>query len=182
MTKPAPILTLAALLIPSIGLAGTVTLTYGAPTLNTDGTAISGPITYSIYGAKQGSAKTLIAASISALTYTHTAAVGGQTWCYEATATVATVESAHTGEVCKAVPSPVPNPPNGLTVASVTAYVPVMQNNALVMLPVGTAPAGVVCDAGRATITGGKFYYGIPKESVAWFGTVRPLSVYSTCS
>ncbi len=101
------------LLVPA-AYAATVNISYTAPTQNTDGTPITGAITYKIYGGVQNQSKVLLTTT-SALTYVHTSAPNGVTYCYDVTANVAAVESAPiTG--CKAIPAATPNPPTNLTV------------------------------------------------------------------
>lgn len=111
---------LSLLVLPLTAHAGSARLSWIPPTQNTDGSAITGAITYSIYGAVQGAPKVLIASGISGTSYTHTAATNGTTFCYTATATVAGQESAQSAEACKAIPPAVPNPPTNLVIGVVT--------------------------------------------------------------
>lgn len=146
-------------LFPLSALAGSVTLTWTAPTKNTDGSNISGAVTYNVYGAIQGQTKVkLTATPISALTYTHNAATGGNTWCYTATSLVGGQESAQTAEVCGAVPAPIPNPPGNLTITSAVAYYMVQQKDTPVMLAVGTVPPNAGLNTSITMLVGGATY------------------------
>lgn len=135
--------------------AGTATINWVAPTQYTNNQAIPAgtAITYRVYGGRQGQPKTAIGSTV-ALTYTHATAPNGETWCYAVTASVASVESAQTTEVCKAIPPLVPNPPTIVTVEVVAGInmTPLYRINAdgsrgtalLGFVPVGTACAGPV--------------------------------------
>lgn len=103
------------MMLPLSSMAATATLTWTAPTLNTDGSTITLPLTYKVYGGVQGQAKTVLA-TVSTLTYTHATAPNGVTYCYQLSAVAGGVESALTVEGCKAMPPLVPNPPTNLTV------------------------------------------------------------------
>ena len=100
---------------PLAALAGTANLAWTAPTLNTDGTAITAPLSYKVYGGVQGSAKAVLA-TVSALAYTHSTAPNGVTYCYQVSAVAGGVESALSAEGCKVMPPAVPNPPTNLTI------------------------------------------------------------------
>jgi hypothetical protein len=93
-------------------------LSWTAPTLYTDGSAIQSPITYNVYRGARGSAlavKTRIATGLTALSLTDSNRPAGVEECYQVTAVV-TVESDPTAEGCKSYPALIPAAPAGLTV------------------------------------------------------------------
>lgn len=93
----------------------TATLTWVAPTAYTDGSAISSPITYTVYqGAKGSPSKTIAQANLTGLTLT-LSGLAPSVICWEVTATVAGQESAHSAEVCKSFL--VPSVPTGVGVS-----------------------------------------------------------------
>jgi hypothetical protein len=100
--------------LPIFAAAPSAVLTWTAPTLNTDGTTITGAITYSVYKGATG-AETFFTAGITT-TATTLAGTPGTTQCFQVTAVVNGVESAKSNEVCKSFPNPVPAAPTGLTV------------------------------------------------------------------
>ena len=109
-----------------------ITLTWMAPTTNTDGSAIAGPITYNIYS---GATKTgTMAKVVSGLTATQNLAANPTQPCYSVTAVVNGLESAQSGVVCVTGGVVVSNPnppgqvqckftvtPTGATTATITA-------------------------------------------------------------
>ena len=88
-------------------------LTWIAPTTNTDGTPISGPISYRVYRATGAGTfavqcqTAVVSASLLAQP------VGVQN--YRVTATVAGIESAPSNVASKTIVAPTPNPPGNLT-------------------------------------------------------------------
>ena len=167
------------------------------PTQNVDGSAVVvGELTANtVYrGTKaDGSDLTLLIVIKPAATSYNDNSVGAGTWCYAVSATGTFVvngsnvstESAKSGVVCKtsvAPPPPAPGPPaNPITVAS-TAYTIIKVANGLVALPVGTVPAGTVCDPKQGAICNGVPYYAVPVSAVSWSGNVRPPIVVATCT
>ena len=182
---------LALLFLPMLALAGTATLTWTAPTLNTDGTAIVGAISYKVYGAIQGQPKLLLA-SPTLLTFTHNPA-GGATWCYDVTANVAAQESAHSGEACKVIPLPVPNPPSNVTIAAVTgatftpAYKYVVSTLGVATrstVLAGLVPLGAPCGPALLFSYRSKPYRQVPQSAVLWEsnGVAQSPLVAAACS
>jgi len=88
-------------------------LTWAAPTLNTDGTAITLPLTYNVYQGAQGSTtKPSVLTGVTALTATITTGLAASsTVCFELTAVAGGQESAHSGEACKTFPAATPAAP-----------------------------------------------------------------------
>jgi hypothetical protein len=115
-------LLLAGLLLSIAGVAAALTphsasLVWTPPTLNTDGSAIAGAITYNLYqGPCAGplvqvqSGLTVAAATVS------TGLTPGQNTGFAVTAVVAGLESAQTAAACATIPFPQPNAPTLLTV------------------------------------------------------------------
>lgn len=77
------------------------------------------------------------------------------------------------------VSDPVPNPPTGVTVTAVetTAFQVIGTLDKFTLLPVGTVPAGTACNPTQS-VNG---HYGVPRASVAWFGSVKPQAVVAKC-
>jgi hypothetical protein len=92
--------------------ATTTTLTWKPPTLNTDGSALTGPVTYKVY---QGT--TVLASGLTGLSYaipTKNLAVGTYQW--SVSAVVGGQESTLTGPIIGVVAAKVPATPTGLTI------------------------------------------------------------------
>lgn len=99
----------------SKSVGSTAVLGWTAPVANTDGTPISGPITYTVY-LLSGSTSTPVAANLTTNMWTTPALATVGTICWDVTATVAGKESVATSPICVSVVAPTPNPPTGLTV------------------------------------------------------------------
>jgi hypothetical protein len=146
--------------------AGTATLNWVAPTTRTDGSEITGTLSYKVYGALQGATKALIGTATTT-TFVHSGATGGQTWCYAATAvetvgTTASPESVPSNEACKAIPISPPNPPSGLVVTSVVAYRVIQLPHLAYLRRVGTVPLGTQCGV-ESAVDG---YYLIDRKDI----------------
>jgi hypothetical protein len=98
------LLALLCLLLPLLAIpahATDITVACTAPTKFTDGTPITGPVTYNLYGALQGQPKKLLAPSPLTTCSSVRSNVNAGTQCYEATALVPGYgESDHTSESC----------------------------------------------------------------------------------
>jgi hypothetical protein len=98
-----------------------VTLSWSAPTLNTDGSAITPPLTYNLY---QGGSATSLAKVQTGLTSTSTTVSAGltpgSTQFFSVTAVENGQESAQETPVSVGIPEPVPSAPTGLTVVLTT--------------------------------------------------------------
>jgi len=93
---------------------GTVTLTWTAPTVNTDGSPIAAAITYNLYNVSGTNAQLLLS-GISGLSNVRSM-LSTATYCYALTAVVNGMESAFSNSVSFVVSSPAPvkptpNPP-----------------------------------------------------------------------
>lgn len=171
-------------LLPVFAWAGEATLSWTAPTQNTDGTPLTDLAGYKIYlGTVQGGPYpvSIDIANPAATTFVVPNLTDGTTYFFVSTAynSASTVqESDFSNEVSKLIPFPVPNPPSMLTVTDLTVYNVIKQVDKFVMLAAGTVPAGTTCDPTQ-TVNG---LYAVPTELVTWFGNVEPVVVVADCS
>lgn len=168
--------------------AGDAVLTWTLATQNTDGTAIpaSGPTSLastrvewgSCSGSNFGTKAGEQVVAKPAVTYTVTGLAPG-TWCFRAySRNTYGAESDPTNVVSKVIAPPTPQPPGTLTVTVQTVYQVIGTANAFALIPVGNAPAGTQCDTTQSIL--GR--YVVPRESVTWYGSVRPQAVVADCS
>lgn len=158
------------LLVSGNVLAGSALASWEAPTQNTDGTPIVLPLTYTLYGGVQGQPKVALA-TVSSLSYQHTTAPNGVTYCYQVTAIAGGEESAPTGEGCKVMV--------GLAVTVTTAYRMRLKVDGYDMVPLGTVPLGTSCVEGK-TVDG---LSPVPRDSVTLtsrFDT-KPVVIFAKC-
>lgn len=87
------------------------TVTWAAPTQYTDGTTIVGAITYQMYVGAKG-AEVKYKTPVTASPYVLVPTPGPGETCVYVTATVASVESAPSAEVCGTVAATAPKPPS----------------------------------------------------------------------
>lgn len=96
--------------------APTVTITWSAPTANTDGTALTGALTYQLYvGTKGAEVKYKTPVTSPPYVLVPTPSAGSQV-CAQVTATASAVESAPSAEVCTQIPQSTPNAPSNVTI------------------------------------------------------------------
>lgn len=148
-------------------------LSWTAPTQNTDGSAITKAITYTIYeGTTAKCTTTATAASLTSLS------VGVHSW--TTTAKTTDGESAKSNVASKTITAAPPNPPTGLTVdpASLIAYTLVQSKDRIALVAVGHAAPGTACDSTQPVLG----YWVIPIASVTLVGTVRPVVVVAGCT
>lgn len=90
--------------------ARTATITFSAPTQYTDGSSIAAgtTITYRLYQGEKGQAKVQAATLTATATTVNTGLAAGKEYCWEVTAVINGVESAHSNEACKAFAFPTP--------------------------------------------------------------------------
>lgn len=165
--------------------AADANLTWVAPTTRTDGSPLTNLAGYRIkYGTVLGAYPTVVQVPGAAVTsFVVTGLVGGQTYHFVMTAyDVPGLESANTNPVSRTVLISPPNPPGGLTVTALIAYTVVKQTDRLVMLPVGSVPGDTQCIASQALITDDVMYHAVPRASVTWSGSVRPVVVFARCA
>lgn len=106
-------------------LAGTANLSWTAPTTRTDGSALTGAVTYKVYrgtsAAAVGSATTALATVTAGTTYTDASAPAGTQFYAVSAVDSGGLESAKTAAVSVVIPSAPPSPPTGLSVVAVIA-------------------------------------------------------------
>lgn len=165
-------------------------LTWAAPTENTDGSPYTNPAGSKIYwGLSPGTYSQSITIDDPSVTSIVVNNLADGTWYFAATAyNQDDVESAYSNEASKTVQNcatlPDPREPGPLVIDpdfnfTVFDYVP--QVNRTIMLPVGSAPSGTACIAGEMIVSQGVSYWAIPREEVSFAGTVTPDIVYARC-
>jgi hypothetical protein len=175
---------LAGFLFCSAVWAADVSLTCTAPTTRTDGSPLTNLAGYRIkYGTVSGTYPTVIDKQGAVCgPYTVSNLTGGVTYFFVMSAYDANaLESANSNQVSRTVLIAPPNPPGGLTVTALIAYTVVKQTDRLVMLPVGSVPGDTQCIASQALITDDVMYHAVPRASVTWSGSVRPVIVFARC-
>jgi hypothetical protein len=175
------------LLFATSAMAGEAQLSWTQPTQNTDGSTIPasgtgrltgnrvewGTCVGTAFGTKAGEqAFTTPTAAYTVLNLTPGA------WCFRAYASTTYGESGPSAVAAKVIAAPMPNPPTGLAAAGGIAYTVLKREGRFVMLPVGTVPADTVCDTTQ-NVNG---YYVVPREAVAFTGSVQPIVVVAQCS
>lgn len=187
-------LTLLALaLVAGIGAAhaGTVNLSWTLPSAYTDGSPLAPADIREVrvYGAQQGTTKVLLATLPGTATaHTRTNVTGGQTHCYELTVVAVNgQESAHTNEVCRAIPLPVPNPPTVVTVAVVAGIdvVPafkILADGSRSTAVAGFVPVGTACAGEPVFSYRSRTYRRVAADAVRWWQTARTDQVAAPCA
>lgn len=96
----------------------TVNLSWTAPTLNTDGTTITAPLTYNLYQGTASGAETLAQSGLTGTSIAvSTGLTPGKTYYWQLTAVANGVESARSTEVSAGIPFPSPNTATGVQVS-----------------------------------------------------------------
>lgn len=179
----------AALLFSCRSEAASGDLSWTNPTTYTDGTPIaagaitSSDVAYGLCNAGKtaiAGTPTVVAVPGAATAKSVTGLTNGS-WCFQVRTNVGASASDYTAVVAKDVVLK-PNPPSGLTVSVQTAFMAVRQNDAYVMLPVGTVPGGTKCDSNNGVLSAGKAYYAVPSAAVTWYGETKPTVVLAACS
>jgi|HubBroStandDraft_5_1064220.scaffolds.fasta_scaffold102517_3 hypothetical protein len=104
-------------LVASAALAAgpSATLTWTAPTVNTDGSPVSGTLTYNVYSGATATTLTKLQSGVTGLTVS-IPGVAGSTSCFSVTAVEGGQESAQSNVACKTFPASVPDAPTNLVV------------------------------------------------------------------
>lgn len=160
-------------------VAGDISLSWTAPTQNTDGTPYVDPDGYKVYyGLTNGGPyPTIIDVPDPATLTVDVLGLTSATYYFVATAyNTSAQESGFSNQAIKTITS-LPNPPLNLTIQDLVVYTVIKQENKFVLLPVGTAPAGTTCDTTQSV--NGK--YAVPRDQVTWSGTIEPLVVVAQC-
>ena len=178
-------------LVSASAVAGEAQITWTQPTTNTDGSAIpasgtgrltgnrvdwgtcTGTAPNYAFGTKAG--EQIFTVPTTAYTVTNLAP---GTWCFRSYASTTYGESGPSNVAAKIIAAPMPNPPTGLSAVGGVAFTIIKREDRFVLLPVGTVPADTPCDTSQA-ING---HYVVPRESVTWSGTVKPVVVVAQCS
>lgn len=164
-------------------------LSWVAPTQNTNGTPITNLAGFRVYwGTVAGTYPNSTTLSNPAARAYIVENLTAAQWFFVTTAfNTAGAESAFSNVASKTTvgcqPLPNPRPPAGvtITVAVEVAYRALPQTNRAVLLPVGEIPADTVCDPDEGIVADGVVYFAVPRELVDWYGTVEPDIVYARC-
>jgi len=173
-----------ALLLSMQAKAGEATLTWVAPTQNTDGTPLTDLAGFKLYmGQVQGGPYPVSVdiADPTVLSFTVPNLTEGLTYYFVSTAYNSAdpvQESAWSNEATKTIPPLVPNPPTMLTVQNLLVWDVLKEDDHFKFLGVGTVPSGTACDP-TETVNG---RYVVPNDLVEWFGNVQPPVVVADCS
>jgi len=101
----------------SAAFSQTATVTWTAPTKNTDGSAITATLTYNLYQGVQGASLTKVQSGLASTSATVTTGLTqGTTQCFTVTAVVNAAESAQSTSACVAIAFPTPGVPTQITV------------------------------------------------------------------
>ncbi len=172
------------LLASNFAWAGSITVSWGAPTENTDGTPLIDLAGYKLYyGTASGNYPGVIDVDNASVVTWAIENLPANTYYIVATAyNTAGIESVYSNEVVKTVPDDpkVPGPPTGLTVgADLTAYSVIKIENGFVLLAVGTVPAGTECDSAQS-VNG---HNAVDRDTVQMTqGGVAPYVVVADCT
>lgn len=168
--------------------ANAVTVTWMAPTSNTDGSTISpagpdviasykvewGTCSGAIFGVKAGE-QTL---PVTPLTATITGIAAGLT-CFRMFATNAGGISSDASNAAQKTILPLkPAPPSLITVQLSVVYQVLGVKDKFALVPVGTVPGDTPCDTAQS-VNG---FYAVPRSTVSWYGSVKPQLVVTQCS
>lgn len=162
-------------------------LTWTLPTTNTDGSALAGPASVTVYR-RSGTTGAYSAQCVTAPGAAGTSMLAqpsGQQF-YVLTARVGSgPESMQSATVSKTI-APVPNPPTNVTVVTdLVAWMLVQSQDRVAMIPVGTVAPGTACDTTQAVtgvISGAQVTkYVVPRSAVTFAGSARPQVVLASC-
>ena len=168
------------LFLSGVAHAGSASLTWNAPTVCADGSALSNcaVTAYKVYSGLQGQPKTLLITLGSVLSFNAVNLPVGVT-CFHVTALAGAAESVPSNESCKTIQQIAPGAPV-LTVASTTVFTVTKAKDKFVMLAVGSVPASTRCDPLQC-LGAGPIYCVVPSDTVTWAGTVRANLVVALC-
>lgn len=157
-----------------------LTLSWTAPTENTDGTPLTDLAGYKIYRSSTEGGPYTMHADVpdpEALDYVLDLPAG--LYYFVATAyNEAGTESEYSGETFRELVD-TPDPPTGLVVTgNDTAYGLQQSDNVITLYPVGTVPFDTPCDSNMSA----NGHYLVQNDLVDYVGTVRPPTVFAQCS
>jgi len=166
-------------LLPTAIIAAT--LTWVAPTNNTDGSALTNLASFSIHWGSAPGALTNIQLVSSPAARSATVNTGPGTWYYGMRA----LNSAGTqsglsniASLTTSAPLTTPNPPSAVATAGREVFYVIQQSDRLVFLPVGTISATAPCDVTQPVGP----YFVVPRAGVTWYGPTKPLVVVTQCN
>lgn len=174
--------TLVALLITSLALAGSAGVNWTPATLNDDGSTLVDRTGYKVYYGQSAAALTQVQTTpANATSYTITGLSPGTWYISVTTLSQSLGESVKPAPVAVTIAQPKPLPPSNITAVQLIAYMALRQKDRFVMIPVGTVPADTKCDPNNGAVASGVSYFAVPTTSVVWSGTTRPEVVFAQC-
>lgn len=174
------------LLVPGFANAGSFTITWTAPTQNTDGTPIGVITSYAADYWPCTSATAPVPPTVTTLALPPTplsrvVTVAGGQYCVRMRATTAAGTSANTNIAVGNVPVAPPNPPSDLTISNLTAYKLRQAVDGFSFASIGshTVPVGTPCAGQRAGA-----YVVVPRAQVTMASKFdpKPLITFALCS
>ena len=160
------------------------TLSWTAPTLNTDGTPITNlagfNVRYGLDGIAGPNYSMVKQIANPALRSVVVDQLGPGKWSFVVTAyNSAGAESAYSNRVQREfLEVVIPNSPLNVQQANINVYSISKTTNAFILLVVGTVPANTACDPNQS-VNG---HYVVPRAAVTWSGSARPDVVVAKCN
>lgn len=181
---------LAMLILPVVVFAQQdTTLSWTAPTQNTDGSAYTDPAGYKIYHGTVDGGPYPIVVTINNPAVTEFIISGlaiGDHYFVSTAFNQAGAESDYSNQAIKTIVPSVPNPPSGLVVLAEDLSVRTVSKipEGFLLLNVGVVPAGTPCDSTQSS----NGHYSVPISAVTWSDPARndgtaelPLVVVAQC-
>jgi len=169
------------ILIVGLANAGSITVSWTAPTQNEDGTPLVDLAAYKFYyGTSSGNYTDSVRVDNPGITTYLIENLPAGTYYIAATAINAgEEESAFSNEAVKTALGSPPQPPTNLVVepTNLVAYALSQTRDTIVAYPIGTVPAGTACEATMRF----NDKYVVPFNAVQWVGTARPEVVLAAC-
>lgn len=170
--------------------AGSVTLTWTAPTTRTDGSALTNLAGYRIYhGTAAASITTRVDVSVATATSHVLSGLPAGVRYFQMTAVDANgVESARTSVLSTTVVDAPPSPPNNVQVtvqaADTNAYKQRFATDSFSLVSIGSVPVGTVLDTSRTVSDSTGVYCAVSRAAVTLRNRfdVLPLITYAKCA
>lgn len=164
---------------------GSITLTWVAPTENTDNTALTDLAGYNIFHSRtSGSGYTAVAENIppNVISYIVGGLVDGTHYFVATAFNEANVESGFSNEAVRVIdppPGTMPMPPTNLTVQALAVFTIIKRTDRFVLVVVGTVPPDTACDSTQS-VNG---HNVVPNDAVIWATETgpRPIVVVAQC-
>ena len=158
---------------------GSASLTWVAPTKNTDGSPLTNLSGYTIhYGNSSSTLNQTVSVTNPSITAYVVENLAPGTWYFGVKAVTPTATSGMSNIATKVITNPIPAAPTNLHVVELTAYQFIGTLDKVVLLPVGTVPSGTACKSDQS-VNG---HYVVPRSAVTWYGSVKPQVVFAKCS